>query len=177
MIVMFAGDNELGAYSDLYWSRKNKSPVVLKECYKGAVLYLRESNGYDDSDFIAMIWNGEKFFEVCYASTRGWTYPCSASVDASPELMDQYRKYLKDESKKVQDCLDYREARELKKGRDVKVVNVKRGKLLPYMGREGRVFWVGFGNYGQSAGVEFSDTGEKVFFQAEKLEVVVKEVA
>ena len=57
-------------------------------------------------------------------------------------------------------------------GNAVKIVNVMRGKYLPYMGREGRVFWFGNNGYGDSAGVEFNDNGEKVFFPAGKLERV-----
>ena len=56
-----------------------------KTSYEGAVLDTYERNGYDDSDFYAVVWNGEAVTDVCYASTRGWTYHNGASVDATPE--------------------------------------------------------------------------------------------
>lgn len=60
------------------------NPVV---SFEGAVLDTYEVNGYDDSDFFAVIWDGEKVTTKEYASTRGWTYHNGASVDATDEVV------------------------------------------------------------------------------------------
>jgi len=59
--------------------------------YVGAVLETYERNGYDDSDFYAIVWDEA---EQCtksieYASTRGWTYLNSAVVDATDEVKEK----------------------------------------------------------------------------------------
>ncbi|QDN94948.1 hypothetical protein FNV58_01050 (plasmid) [Streptomyces sp. RLB1-9] len=57
--------------------------------YEGAVLRLRERNGYDDSDFYALVWDEEqqRVREIQYATTRGWTYHNGASIDATHEVI------------------------------------------------------------------------------------------
>jgi len=59
--------------------------------YVGAVIALREANGYHDSDFFALVWDADKgeAFEVEYGSTRG-AYTGGASVDATPEVLAAY---------------------------------------------------------------------------------------
>lgn len=61
--------------------------------YAGATLGTYERNGYDDSDFYAIVWDDEtqSIKDVEYASTRGWTYHNHASVDATPEVLDKAR--------------------------------------------------------------------------------------
>lgn len=63
--------------------------------YEGAVLSLREMNGYDDSDFYALVWDDAAGApkEVQYATTRGWTYNNGADVDATPEVLAKYAAY------------------------------------------------------------------------------------
>lgn len=65
-------------------------PIPL-ECfdvtYVGAVLDVYENNGYHDSDFYAVAWDGEKVVDVQYATTRGWTYANFADVDATQEVI------------------------------------------------------------------------------------------
>lgn len=51
----------------------------------GMVLDTYEQNGYDDSDFHAVVWDGAKVTSVCYASTRSWTYHNGATVDATED--------------------------------------------------------------------------------------------
>lgn len=82
-----------GAYCDLHWTKQTEAqrsdPIILVETHQGLCLREREMNGYDDSDFYMLVWNEEKGEpeEICFASTRGWTYPCCASrVDATEEV-------------------------------------------------------------------------------------------
>lgn len=55
--------------------------------YAGTVLATYERNGYNDSDFYAIVWTGDDFKHIEYASTRGWTYHNGAKVDATPEVI------------------------------------------------------------------------------------------
>ncbi|MFD7835663.1 hypothetical protein [Streptomyces sp. NPDC059761] len=59
--------------------------------FEGAVLRLRERNGYDDSDWYALVWDEEqqKTREVFYATTRGWTYHNGASIDATHDVIEK----------------------------------------------------------------------------------------
>lgn len=59
--------------------------------YEGAVLRLRERNGYDDSDFYALVWDEEQQAtrEIMYATTRGWTYHNGANIDATHEVIEK----------------------------------------------------------------------------------------
>ena len=67
-------------------------PLYMRTTHVGKVLSLGERNGYDDSDFYAVVWDDEKNApeEITYASTRGWTYPNGASVDATPEVVAKH---------------------------------------------------------------------------------------
>lgn len=62
--------------------------------YAGQIVATFEKNGYDDSDFAAVVWHGDRAETVWYATTRAYTYNMTASVDASPEVMASYRGWL-----------------------------------------------------------------------------------
>lgn len=68
--------------------------IRMQITFSGAVLQKYERNGYDDSDFYAIVWNGSEIEHVEYATTRGWTYPNGAKVDATPEVLAQVETYL-----------------------------------------------------------------------------------
>lgn len=107
IIVMLdnaAADFPEGAYCDLDWSRGNshlppaQAAVVLHKTHVGLCISDREANGYDDSDWFMMVWDpvSKCASEICFASTRGWTYPCYASSpDATPEVMAEYKAWAK----------------------------------------------------------------------------------
>jgi len=74
-----------------------KNFVWLYATHEGLCVSEREMNGYHDSDFYMTVYEPDKdtFKEICFASTRGWCYPCMGSrVDASPELQEKYKAYL-----------------------------------------------------------------------------------
>lgn len=80
---------------DKKYGRKTFGPYcnITWEEFNGFCLRDREANGYHDSDFHMLIWNpvSGKPFEICFASTRGWSYPSYASsVDATPEVRAAY---------------------------------------------------------------------------------------
>lgn len=62
--------------------------------YQGAVLATRERNMHDDSDFYAIVWDGERLKSVTYGTTRAWTYPNHAEADATPEVLAEVRAWL-----------------------------------------------------------------------------------
>jgi hypothetical protein len=106
MLTLFAdrnladGSYELGSYSPLRW--KEHKGIVMVDKFHGKVLSQREMNGYDDSDFYATVWDDEKDAprEIVYASTRGWTYSCGCTIDATDEVFAKYDAWvvaLKDE--------------------------------------------------------------------------------
>ncbi len=80
-----------GAFCPVSWRREK---VCVYDYAHGMVVAEREMNGYDDSDFYATYWNGEKFVEEMVGTTRCWSYPCGSEVDAGPELMEKYRQHL-----------------------------------------------------------------------------------
>lgn len=91
------GNYPEGAYADIYWSRNARGgseimPIIMHETHIGLVLSTGENNGYDDSDFYAIVWDDEKGQpeRIVYASTRGWSYPNNATVDATEEIKAKY---------------------------------------------------------------------------------------
>lgn len=64
--------------------------------YVGACIRDYERNGRDDSDFHMIVWDDAegKTKDICFASTRGWSYPCyGSSVDATPEVLAKVEAY------------------------------------------------------------------------------------
>jgi hypothetical protein len=73
--------------------RERCGALVLWEEHAGHCLYEYEYNGYDDSDFYMVVWNGEKRAPetIMFATTRGWSYPSLGSrADATPEVRAAY---------------------------------------------------------------------------------------
>lgn len=69
------------------WNVEERGPLLMERTYEGCVLDTYERNGYDDSDFYAIVWDGERIRSIEYGTTRGWTYPNHAKVDATPEVI------------------------------------------------------------------------------------------
>lgn len=89
-----------GAYSPLssYAGVYDGKPCsyFLYETDHGCCIKEEERNGYDDSDFMMLVWNPETKSAswICFATTRGWSYPCYASrPDATPEVLEAYYKW------------------------------------------------------------------------------------
>lgn len=115
MPIVHMGDNDAvtfpeGAYCSLSYSREGQQQhgrpsygLVLYETHHGLCLFESEQNGYNDSDFYMMIWDpvNQKPFQMMFASTRGWTYPCYAShPDATPEVQAAYKAYSEAKARK-----------------------------------------------------------------------------
>lgn len=119
----------------------NTGPLYMKTTHRGLVLNTYERNGYDDSDFYATVWNVEKGKpqDICYASTRGWTYANGAVIDATPEVRALYDAYVEKQNQVYREHKAAIEAATPKKGKVVKVV---RGRKVP-IGTQGTCIWVG----------------------------------
>lgn len=150
--------------------------------FEGAVLQLYEHNGYDDSDFYAVVYDAgtDTLVEVMHATTRCYSLGMSATVDATPEVQARAREILFEQ--KIMERVDAARvaAREVVVGREVAVKATKSGKGRKFKGvtvdagARGRCFWVGVDRYsrdGMRVGVEFAD-GLRVFGSETVFEVV-----
>ena len=147
-ITQFCGADDDGAYAPLSWNLERKSsPFYLRDSHHGLVLGRFERNGYDDSDFYAIVWDpatsAPKSIE--YATTRAWTYPCSATVDATPEVQAAYaahceRVRIEEEARRAA-----RQAADPTVGKDVIITAGRgpRGWSGPWIGQEARIYWRG----------------------------------
>lgn len=93
-IIELCNKEDEGAYEVHGYGRE----TWVRRTHVGKCLFEREANHYDDSDFYMTVWNDETNApeEICFASTRGWTYPClSSAADATPEVLAKYDAYVK----------------------------------------------------------------------------------
>jgi hypothetical protein len=136
----FAADCKPHDPANKIFGCRTYDPLYMMTTHVGLVLETREWNGYDDSDFYAIVWNEEKgeSERVDYASTRGWTYPNGAKVDATPEVREKYEAYMRRLRDAARQAAADEEARRPCRGKQVKVV---RGRK--HYGQTGRIFWQG----------------------------------
>lgn len=129
-------------------------PLYMERSHIGLVLETREENGYDDSDFYAVVWNAEKgeTEKVYYASTRGWTYPNGANVDATEDVVTAYNAWL---DKRRAEYAAQKVAAEAAVVRRGKMVVVFKGRKVP-IGTTGEIFWLGAGNHSERVGLKDS---------------------
>lgn len=131
-----------------HWSQK---VLFMKTTHVGLVLDTGEHNYHDDSDFYAIVWNevANEPVKIIYGTTRGWTYPNGASVDATPEILQKHQTWKEAKAAREQSERDEKEAKKPSLGKTVTVV---KGIKVP-VGTTGKVFWVSeprrFGDYGK----------------------------
>lgn len=149
---------------------------VYEVTYEGAVLSTWERNGYDDSDFYATVWDDEagEVKDVMFATTRGWTYANSATVDATDEVKAKADAWYRERLAHTLKANAEREAEFPEKG---DVVVVVKGRKVP-KGTVGRIFWKGEDRYktGRFAtfyriGIE-TDDGDKYFLAEDNVKLV-----
>jgi hypothetical protein len=143
----------------------NNEVTEWKVAYENRVLYDGERNFHDDSDFYAIVWDDElgEMRNICYASTRGWSYPNNATVDFGPNregCAEAYAAMVKVLREKL--GAEARAALLVKRenpdvGDEVRVVHG------PGLDTVGTVFWAGYGRGGRGElRVGVSASGEKV---------------
>jgi len=125
--------------------------------YEGAVLQTFERNGYDDSDFYAIVYDAEAdaIRHIQYATTRGWTYPNYATVDATPEVLDKARAAMRRSDVSMKIIEAEWAAKVHAKGKRVSVIGNGadsdrprrwKGEVIE-AGSEGETFWMGVDSY------------------------------
>jgi len=100
----------------MYWTYQTHIGLCLSD---------REMNGYNDSDWYMKIWNEETqtVEETCFASTRGWSYPCyGSSPDATPEVCAKANAFERANRIACAIGSDKKAARRPQAGRKVKVI-------------------------------------------------------
>lgn len=149
--------------------------VGTKELHVGRVVEDIEHNGYngyDDSDFCAVVaMDDGSFQETRYASTS-FAGGGHCVVDASPELMQAYRDYLAYESGKKAYYKMLDSQAEVAVG---KRVVVARGRKVP-KGTQGVVVWTGRNDYTiEIALVRVPGEAVNIRIPAKNLDVVLDE--
>ena len=146
-------------------------PLYMETTYQGLVLDLGEYNGRDDSDFYAVVWDREnkRTKRVEYASTRGWTYPNGASIDATPEVVAEYEAWIKEQQARRAEDDRRLEAATPRKGKILKVV---KGRKVP-VGTVGECVWVGGDRYSNGIRVGIKDSAGTVHWTSADNVVVV----
>jgi len=148
------------------------------ESYKGCVLAEYENNGYNDSDFFAVVWDIENqcVKTIEYGSTRhAGSYGCV--IDATPEIraLAELAKQKAKESYRIEQ--EFQFAKLADKGKIVVIHGFKRGKKVSLNGLQGEVFWVGANKFAphwekhsRSVGIKIGE--EKVFVDNSNVTVV-----
>ena len=144
------------------------------ERFAGCVLDTYEHNGSWDSDFYAVVWDEEQqaIRSIEYATTRACTDDCWAKVDATPDVIEKAKAYMKSF---IFDCLKGKAAKQALipgVGKNVEVVGGRKHK-----GKIGVAFWKGVDQYKSSRwwtvyslGVK-ADDGTKFFVPEDYLRV------
>jgi hypothetical protein len=143
--------------------------------YEGRILANRENNGYNDSDFSALVEAAPGVFKwVEFATTRfycEWSY--TAPLDATDEVLDRYEEAQRANAARIARELQDIENRECHVGSRVRVVGGRKHK-----GAEGTVFWRGIDKFKTSQlftyyriGID-TDNG-RIFVPVRQCEVLV----
>jgi hypothetical protein len=147
--------------------------------FEGRVLCEYEKNGYNDSDFFAVVWNDEtdSIKVIEYGSTRhGGYYGCS--IDATPETIAKAKEWKANVLAAEKFEKDLLISGLAEKGKLATVANAK-GKNARFNGMQGVVFWEGvdkfaphyLAKYGANRRVGLEFDGEKAFFSGEEVHV------
>lgn len=179
MLQEFALQNADGTYEEGAFSLLTKQfgadrrNLVMVERYRGQVIREYERNGYDDSDFYAVVWDEEKQEprHVMWGTTRAWTYACGCVVDATPEVLEKYNAWCKRRDA-AWAAYHKLEAKYIPaKGKIIRSTT-RRGKAK---GKQGMVTWVGSSLYGGMSARFVTDSGEAVFVSTDSLEILDEE--
>ena len=114
--------------------------IETKETYVGRVLETYEENGYNDSDFYAIVWDDEtnSLIHTQFATTRFYSNGYGAKIDATPEIVEKATAERKNRFLKSAIENDEEKAKTITKG---KMIEINRGRKN--RGIIGEVFWVG----------------------------------
>lgn len=132
-------DSELRVFGGTDDHDERRAGNQMQTTYEGRVLATYEKNGYNDSDFYAIVETDEpgKFTTIEYASTRGWTYLNGATVDATDDVLGRYKAFRKGLADQAQARREAQDKRRLAKDATVRVTTGKHKDI------EGTVGWLG----------------------------------
>lgn len=153
-----------------HFPKDKESRLWSYKTHVGLCISDHEINRTDDSDWYMTVWSVEKNKPefICFASTRGWSYPAYGSApDATPEVLEKYNKYREQEREKALLREQEIERKTVRKYKEVVVVS---GRKVP-IGTQGRVFWIGSNRWGVSVGIE-EKNGKRHFTSEDNVEVV-----
>jgi hypothetical protein len=144
--------------------------------YVGRVVSLREHNGYDDSDFYALVWDDESqtVKRIMYGSTRFWTYHNSAKIDADETTQALALAYLTEQNRLADIKIAKFNASRVEVGKEVRSLTT-RGKN---MGVVGMVRSIGPNQYARSkwapgvAAIEVAGEDKYRYIAVDRLEVI-----
>lgn len=148
-----------------------------KGSFWGAVLSLYERNGYNDSDFYAVVWDDDNqcIRDIEYGTTRSWTYHNHAEVDATPEVLEKARVWWANFDLNVALSIRLGEMTTPTYGKRVRSLTT-RGKNV---GIEGVVKWMGerrsqYGTWSQGwrIGIDVGAGGKLRYIDQNKAEVI-----
>lgn len=136
-----------------------------KQTYVGAVLDTREYNGYNDSDFYAVVWDDTQgIIEVEYGSTR-YHSDSYATADATAEVVEKANRWASEKLNYI--CPMYSAKRAEKKIEVGSEVVVCKGRKVAH-GFAGRITWVGMTKFGKRVRIQPAK-GEAVFTAIENV--------
>lgn len=123
----------------------------LFEYYRGCVISEFERNGYDDSDFVAVVWDEstQTIQDITYATTRFWTYCNSCTIDATPEVLTKVKAYNAEQERIRHAAFVERDILVVREGREVEVF---KGRKVP-IGTIGRVSKILEGPWGKTVNI------------------------
>ena len=139
----------------------NRKIAERKETYVGKVLETYERNGYNDSDFYAIVWDDEKndLIHKEVATTRFYSEGYGAEVDATDEVKEKALAVRKAYYLKFTTESAVEKAKTIERGKMVEVTSGRKNR-----GVMGEVFWVGhpekFSYYSKehrSVGIKLND--------------------
>lgn len=160
---------------------KHFPPLYMETSHVGMVIRIGEHNYYNDSDFYAIVWNSEKQAPqyIEYASTRGWSGPNSAYVDATPEVMAAYNAYhqrLAETRQKENEAAQAKRQAAIDALPSpltrVQVTNNRSKKAKK--GACGTVFWSGYSQFNNDklvVGLKMDD-GSKIYLNADAVKII-----
>lgn len=117
------------------------------ESYKGCVLAEYENNGYNDSDFYAVVWDyaTDSIKTVMYGTTRaGGNWGCS--IDATPEVVALAKQFKKEQVDADTARFNGYQNNIADKGKLATIAGAK-GKNSHLNNSQGVIFWVGADSY------------------------------
>ena len=145
--------------------------LYMETSYVGKVVMTGERNMRDDSDFYAWVIDSDSecgYKKITYASTRAWTYPNVANVDATKEEISEFHDWQRRlADKQMASRMKANAESILERGRHIKkgdTVEVVKGRKVP-VGTKGVVLWAGEGHYGKWR-IKLTSDGEELWTSA-----------